>query len=186
MRSAQPNYIRWFGEITANDVPLVGGKNASLGEMYRELTPQGVPVPNGFATTADAYRDMLSAVGAWDTLHTLLDGIDKNDVRELTRRAHQARDLVYGAVLPDELRRQILGAYHQLQEEYGAELSLAVRSSATAEDLPEASFAGQYETYLNIQGDEMLLNAGRRCFASLFTERAIAYRIDHGFDHLVG
>ena len=183
MRSAQPNYIRWFGEITANDVPLVGGKNASLGEMYRELTPQGVPVPNGFATTADAYRDMLSAVGAWDTLHTLLDGIDKNDVRELTRRAHQARDLVYGAVLPDELRRQILGAYHQLQEEYGAELSLAVRSSATAEDLPEASFAGQYETYLNIQGDEMLLNAGRRCFASLFTERAIAYRIDHGFDH---
>lgn len=183
MTNTRANYIRWFSDITADDVSVVGGKNASLGEMYRELTPQGVRVPNGFATTADAYRDMLTATGAWDRLHALLDSVDTRNMQELERRAHQAREIVYGAGLPEELRDQILGAYHQLQEEYGPELSLAVRSSATAEDLPTASFAGQYETYLNIQGDEMLLDASRRCFASLFTERAIVYRIDQGFDH---
>lgn len=183
MTKARPNYIRWFRDITVDDVPLVGGKNASLGEMYRELTPQGVRVPNGFATTADAYRDMLAASGAWDKLHALLDDVDKRDVLELARRAHQAREIVYGAGLSDELRNEILEAYHQLQQEYGPELSVAVRSSATAEDLPTASFAGQHETYLHIRGDEMLLDACRRCFASLFTERAIAYRIDQGFDH---
>jgi len=183
MTKIQPKYIRWFGELSVGDVPLVGGKNASLGEMYRELTPKGVRVPNGFATTADAYRDMLTTAGAWDKLHALLDDVDKRDVQELARRAHQAREIVYGAGLSDTLRNEILQAYHALQEEYGAELSLAVRSSATAEDLPTASFAGQHETYLHIHGDEMLLDACRRCFASLFTERAIAYRIDQGFDH---
>lgn len=183
MTNKQPRYIRWFSELTVDDVPLVGGKNASLGEMYRELTPQGVRVPNGFSTTAEAYRDMLTTAGAWDTLHALLDDVDKHDVQDLAQRAHQAREIVYGAELPDELRNEVLKAYHQLQQEYGSELSVAVRSSATAEDLPSASFAGQHESYLHIRGDEMLLDACRRCFASLFTERAIAYRIDQGFEH---
>ena len=177
------HYIHWFDEISVDDVPLVGGKNASLGEMYRVLTPQGVRVPNGFAISAQAYRDMLDKAGAWTALHALLDDVDTADVEDLASRAHKARELVYGIGLSADLRDEILRAYHSLQEEYGADLSLAVRSSATAEDLPTASFAGQHETYLHIRGDEMLLDACRRCFASLFTERAIAYRIDQGFDH---
>lgn len=176
-------YIRWFRDITLEDVPLVGGKNASLGEMYSELTQKGIRVPNGFAISAQAYRDMLEAADAWQPLHTLLDNVDKGDIEELAQRAHQAREIVYAAGLSNDLRNEILQAYHELQQEYGSGLSVAVRSSATAEDLPTASFAGQHETYLHIRGDEMLLDACRRCFASLFTERAIAYRIDQGFDH---
>ena len=176
-------YIRWFEEISIEDVPVVGGKNASLGEMYRELVPQGIKVPNGFATTAEAYQDTLSAAGAWDALHEALDGLDPDDVDDLARRGARARAIIYAAPLPDELAREVLAAYHRLQEEYGEELSVAVRSSATAEDLPTASFAGQQETYLNISGDQLLLDSVRRCFASLFTDRAIHYRIDNGFDH---
>ena len=174
-------YIRWFDEITLEDVPLVGGKNASLGELYQELVPQGVLVPNGFAITAEAYRYVLE--GLWDKLHGILDELDPDDVDDLATRARQARNLVYGAGLPDDLQAEILDAYHKLQKEYGKSLSLAVRSSATAEDLPTASFAGQQDTYLNIKGDEELLESCRRCFASLFTDRAIHYRIDQGFDH---
>ncbi len=176
-------YVRWFAELGMDDVPLVGGKNASLGEMVRELAPQGIRVPNGFAVTADAYRDVLTAAGAWDALHEALDGLDPDDVADLARRGAKARAIVYGAPLPDDLKREILDAYHRLQEEYGEDMSVAVRSSATAEDLPTASFAGQQETYLNIRGDEHLLDAVKRCFASLFTDRAIHYRIDNGFDH---
>ncbi len=176
-------FIRWFAEISMDDVPLVGGKNASLGELYRELTPQGVPVPNGFAITAEAYRHLLDEAGVWDELHRLLDDLDPDDVTELARRAARARELVYGADLPVELREEILAAHAELEAEYGEALSVAVRSSATAEDLPNASFAGQQETYLNVRGGEALLEAVRRCFASLFTDRAIHYRIDHGFDH---
>ncbi len=176
-------YVRWFEELGIEDVPLVGGKNASLGEMVRELAPQGIKVPNGFAVTADAYRDMLSAAGAWEALRETLDGLDPGDVADLARRGAKARAIVYGAPLPAELKREILDAYHRLQDEYGEDLSVAVRSSATAEDLPTASFAGQQETYLNIRGDEHLLDAVKRCFASLFTDRAIHYRIDNGFDH---
>lgn len=183
MNKNDPQYIRWFGELSMDDVSQVGGKNASLGEMYRALTPQGVRVPNGFAISARAYRDMLDGVDAWSALHTLLDDVDKTDIETLTRRAHKAREIIYGIGLSTKLRNEILHAYHSLQEEYSADLSLAVRSSATAEDLPTASFAGQHETYLHIQGDEMLLDACRHCFSSLFTERAIAYRIDQGFDH---
>ena len=179
----ESRYVRWFRDLGVDDVPLVGGKNASLGEMYRELTSKGVRVPNGFAITAQAYRDMLSEAGAWEPLHELLDGLDKSDVAELARRAHAARELVYRAGLSPALREQILAAYHTLGQEYGLELSLAVRSSATAEDLPTASFAGQHETFLNVRGDEMLLDACRRCFASLFLDRAISYRVDQGFDH---
>ncbi|HKJ22647.1 MAG TPA: phosphoenolpyruvate synthase, partial [Gammaproteobacteria bacterium] len=183
MSETTQDYIRWFNDIGVDDVPLVGGKNASLGEMYRTLVPQGIRVPNGFTITAEAYRHTLTAAGAWDRLHALLDDLDKTDVEALARRARQAREIVYGAGLSPELRAGILAAYHDLQAEYGPELSVAVRSSATAEDLPNASFAGQHETYLHVRGDEMLLDACRRCFASLFTDRAISYRIDQGFDH---
>lgn len=176
-------HIRWFDELTINDIPLVGGKNASLGEMYRELGKQGVTVPNGFAITADAYRYLLDQAGAWPRLHELLDEVDADDVADLARRAQQARDLVYAAPLPADLQTEINAAFAELQQQYGENLSVAVRSSATAEDLPNASFAGQQDTYLNIRGGHGLLDACKRCFASLFTDRAIHYRIDQGFDH---
>ncbi|MFQ5962000.1 MAG: phosphoenolpyruvate synthase [Candidatus Methylomirabilales bacterium] len=176
-------YIRFFQELTIEDVSLVGGKNASLGEMYRELTPMGVLIPHGFAITAEAYRHVLDSARAWEKLHTALDGLDPDNVRDLAERGKRARDIVYGAGLPDDLQAEILTVYRQFQEEYGPEFTLAVRSSATAEDLPTASFAGQQDTYLNIKGDAVLLDACRRCFASLFTDRAIHYRIDKGFEH---
>ncbi|HED33897.1 MAG TPA: phosphoenolpyruvate synthase [Gammaproteobacteria bacterium] len=177
------SYIRWFEDICIEDIPLVGGKNASLGEMYRELTPQGVKVPNGFAITADAYRYILDQAGAWDALHNALDGLNADDVDDLARRGAKARDIVYGANLPDDLRKQILTAFEHLKMQYPDNISVAVRSSATAEDLPSASFAGQQDTYLNIESEEQLLDACRRCFASLFTDRAIHYRLDQGFEH---
>ena len=176
-------YVRFFEDFGIDDVPLVGGKNASLGEMIQKLAGQGVRVPHGFAITAAAYRYMLDEAGGWDRLHAELDDIDPADVAALARKAKRAREIVYGAGLPDDLAAQILGAYRTLQQEYGEEVSLAVRSSATAEDLPTASFAGQQDSYLNIKGDESLLDTCRRCFASLFTDRAIHYRIDQGFDH---
>lgn len=176
-------YIRFFDQLGIHDVPLVGGKNASLGEMVRTLSAQGVRVPNGFAITADAYRYMLDAAGAWEALHAALDGLDADDVQDLARRGKRAREIVYGAGLPNDLADEILAAYRALQAQYGEDVSLAVRSSATAEDLPTASFAGQQDTYLNIRGDQSLLDACRRDFASLFTDRAIHYRIDQGFDH---
>ncbi len=176
-------YIRFFREISLSDIPLVGGKNASLGEMYRELTPKGVLVPNGFAITADAYRYILDSAKAWNQLRSILEGLDPKNIQDLAHRGKQARDIIYGAGLPEDLRDEILTAYHRLQEEYDPEMTVAVRSSATAEDLPTASFAGQHETYLHIKGDAVLLDACRRCFASLFTNRAIHYRINQGFDH---
>jgi pyruvate, water dikinase len=176
-------YIRFFEQLGIDDVPSVGGKNASLGEMYRKLSGQGVRIPNGFAITADAYRYMLEAADAWAALRSTLDGLDPADVADLARRAKTAREIVYGAGLPEDLRREIIGGYERLKGEYGEGVSLAVRSSATAEDLPTASFAGQQDTYLNIHGYESLMDACRRCFASLFTDRAIHYRIDQGFDH---
>jgi pyruvate,water dikinase len=176
-------YIRFFEEVGIEDVPLVGGKNASLGEMFQKLSGRGVRVPHGFAITAKAYRYMLDQAGAWDLLHAALDEVDPSDVAALARKGKRAREIVLGAEVPDDLATEILDAYHKLQQEYGEDVSLAVRSSATAEDLPTASFAGQQDTYLNIKGDESLLDACRRCFASLFTDRAIHYRIDQGFDH---
>ncbi|MBC7193151.1 phosphoenolpyruvate synthase [Marinobacter sp.] len=176
-------YIRFFNELDNDDVPIVGGKNASLGEMYRTLSDQGVTVPNGFATTAEAYRYMLDEAGAWEKLHEALDDLDPTNMGDLAKRGKQAREIVYGAGLPQDFADEILAAYRILQEQYGEDLSLAVRSSATAEDLPTASFAGQQDTYLNIKGEESLLDACRRDFASLFTDRAIHYRLDQGFDH---
>jgi pyruvate,water dikinase len=178
----QGQFIRWFSELGIVDVPLVGGKNASLGEMVRELGGQGVRVPNGFAITADAYRATLDHAGAWQALHEALDGLDPADAQDLSSRAAMARAVVAGSPLAPGLADQILQAWSQLREQYGADLTVAVRSSATAEDLPTASFAGQHETYLNV-GADALLDSVRRCFASLFTDRAIVYRIEHGFDH---
>jgi pyruvate,water dikinase len=177
-------YVRWFEDLGVDDVATVGGKNASLGELYRELRPLGVMVPNGFAVTAQGYRDTLSASGAWDSLAEVLDGIDKTDVDDLARRARRAREIVYESPLLQPLRQQVIEAYRRLESEYGPERSVALRSSATAEDLPTASFAGQHETFLNVHGAERVLESIRRCFASLFTDRAISYRIDKGFDHL--
>ncbi len=176
-------YVRFFEEFGIDDVPLVGGKNASLGEMFQKLSRQGVRVPHGFAITAQAYRYMLDEAGAWDRLHAELDELDPADVAALARKGKRAREIVYGAGLPDDLAAEIVDAYRRLQQEYGEDVSLAVRSSATAEDLPTASFAGQQDSYLNIKGEESLLDTCRRCFASLFTDRAIHYRIDQGFDH---
>jgi pyruvate,water dikinase len=176
-------YIRFFNELGIDDVPLVGGKTASLGEMYRELNPQGVKVPNGFAITAEAYQHMLDSAGAWDDLHKTLDNIKADNMEDLAARGKRAREIVYSASLPPDLRQEILDAHEMLKSEYGPGLSVAVRSSATAEDLPTVSFAGQHESYLNIHGDELLLDSCKRCFASLFTDRAIHYRIDQGFDH---
>ena len=176
-------FVRFFEDIGIEDVPLVGGKNASLGEMYRELSGEGLLVPNGFAITAEAYSHMLEAAGAMERLKAALEGLDPTDVADLARRGKRAREIVYGAGLPADLVAEIHAGYRRLREEYGEDVSLAVRSSATAEDLPTASFAGQHETYLNIKGEESLLDACRRCFASLWMDRAIHYRIDQGFDH---
>jgi len=176
-------YVRSFDEIGIEDVGLVGGKNASLGEMYRLLRPAGVKVPEGFAITAEAYRYVLDEAQAWEALRHALVGLRSDDMEDLARRGRRAREIVYGAPLPDDLRSEILQAYRGLRESHGPDLTLAVRSSATAEDLPSASFAGQQETFLNVHGEERLLEACRRCFASLFTDRSIHYRIDQGFDH---
>ena len=176
-------YALFFSDIGIGDVPVVGGKNASLGEMYRELTAKGLLVPNGFAVTAEAYRHALDAANAWEPLKAALDGLDPDNVDDLARRAARARDIVYGAGLPDAVAADIRAALACLTQQYGDELTVAVRSSATAEDLPSASFAGQHDTYLNVGGEANVLDAVRHCFASLFTDRAIRYRIDNGFDH---
>ena len=176
-------YLRFFAEFGIDDVALVGGKNASLGEMVRSLAGAGVRVPNGFAITAEAYRYMLDQAGAWEALHAAIDDLDPGDMTDLARCGKRAREIVYGAGLPDDLAAEIVDGYRKLREEYGADMSLAVRSSATAEDLPTASFAGQQDSYLNIRGEHGLLDACRRCFASLFTDRAIHYRADQGYDH---
>ncbi len=176
-------YVQFFSQIGIGDVPLVGGKNASLGEMYRELTAQGILVPNGFAVTAEAYRHTLDAANAWPALRDSLEGLEISNVDDLARRAARARQIVYDAGLPNEVATNIREALARLTGEYGEGLAVAVRSSATAEDLPGASFAGQHDTYLNIRGETAVLDAVRHCFASLFTDRAIGYRIENGFDH---
>jgi pyruvate,water dikinase len=179
----ESKYVRWFDEIGIEDVPIVGGKNASLGEMHRELVKQGVKVPNGFAITADAYWYVINSAGILNKLKSTLDRLDKSDITDLARRGKTARDLILEAGIPADLWAEIKTAYDDLCQQYGAETDVAVRSSATAEDLPTASFAGQQETYLNIRGYESLRQACIKCLASLFTDRAISYRIDNNFDH---
>jgi pyruvate,water dikinase len=176
--------IKWFNEIGIDDVAEVGGKNASLGEMYQNLTQEGVRVPNGFAVTSTAYRYMLDANDAWAKLHAELDSLDVTNVDALQKHGKACRDIVYNCEIPADLKKDILTSYAKLKEEYGDELSLAVRSSATAEDSPEASFAGQNDTYLNISNEDELLDAYKRCLASNFTDRSIHYKYDNGFDYL--
>ena len=176
-------YIRSFLEIGLHDVGLVGGKTASLGELYSTLASEGVAVPNGFAVTADAYRDALFRPGVANELHRLLDGLDKRKIKQLAATAAKAREIIYKAMDTEPLRKQIVDAYRALERGSGTGIAVAVRSSATAEDLPTASFAGQHESFLNVRGAKDLFEACRRCFASIFTDRAISYRIDNSFDH---
>src|SRR5271166_3890931 len=180
---SETSCVRWFESLGLRDVPLVGGKNASLGELYRELRSQHVRVPNGFALTAKAYYSALYDAGAWPSLHALLDNLDITDMAALAKAGAAARQLVYDATGGSILRTEITSAYRGLEAQHGAGVAVAVRSSATAEDLPTASFAGQHESYLNIAGAADLFEACRRCFASLFTDRAIVYRDNNGFDH---
>ncbi len=174
--STQAPSILWFEEIGIGDIPVVGGKNASLGEMYRELAGQGVKVPNGFAVTANAYRVFLREAKLDAKIKEMLKDLDTHDLVNLRQRGRQVRQAILATSLPQDLERAITEAYDRLSEGGLEPVDVAVRSSATAEDLPDASFAGQQETYLNVQGHLALLETCKRCFASLFTDRAISYR----------
>jgi len=176
-------YVRWFEDIRLKDVPEVGGKTASLGELYALLAAEGGRVPDGFAMTAEAYRDALTAAGAWQGLRKLLTDFDHHNVTLLAERAAAARKFVYEATGNTRLTQEIADGYRGLESKCGAGVAVAVRSSATAEDLPNASFAGQHESFLNVRGETAVIEACRQCFASIFTDRAIVYRIDNGFDH---
>jgi pyruvate,water dikinase len=175
--------VRWFSDLGMSDLEEVGGKNASLGEMVSQLSDLGVRVPNGFATTASAYRAFIGDTGLAERIDGLLDGLDTDDVRRLAEVGKEIRAAVVGQEFPADLEADIREAYDRLVEESGDEPSFAVRSSATAEDLPDASFAGQQETFLNVRGIDAVLTAIREVFASLYNDRAIAYRVHHGFAH---
>jgi pyruvate,water dikinase len=198
----QEKFILWFEEVGIEDVPMVGGKNASLGEMIQQLTAKGVNVPTGFATTAYAYRYFVEKAGLQDQLRKIFSDLDIDNLQNLQARGKQARALVLNTPFPKELELEIAQYYYKLCERYGADPHLcdrlddvqqcrefsydtdvAVRSSATAEDLPDASFAGQQETYLNVHGVKHVLEACHKCFASIFTDRAISYRTQKNFDH---
>ena len=174
-------FILWFDDILIEDVALIGGKNASLGEMYQKLTSKGVVVPHGFAITSYAYRHLIKTAGIENDVIEALAGLDTHDMKNLQERGKKVRGLIRNAEFPDDLRQAIIEAYKKMEEEYGSDVDVAVRSSATAEDLPDASFAGQQETFLNIRGTDALIENCRKCFASLFTNRAISYRHDKGF-----
>ncbi|MCB0219166.1 MAG: phosphoenolpyruvate synthase, partial [Chrysiogenetes bacterium] len=176
-------HVEWFADLTIEDVPQVGGKNASLGEMYRSLSDKGVKVPNGFATTADSYRYFMKETGLDKRIREILAGLDTHDIENLRARGRALRQAIVGEEFPADLKEAIVAAYRKLSEGVEGGVDVAVRSSATAEDLPDASFAGQQETYLNVHSEAALLDACRRCYASLFTDRAISYRTDKDFDH---
>ncbi len=172
-----------FDEVGIADIPLVGGKNASLGEMIQQLSPEGVRVPNGFATTAYAYRYFIQSAGLEAKLREIFADLDVEDLQNLRQKGKQARALILDTPFPRELQAAIADAYEKLCDRYGDSTDVAVRSSATAEDLPDASFAGQQETYLNVQACAGVLECCHKCFASIFTDRAISYRQQRGFDH---
>lgn len=179
----QTAFILWFDQVGIEDVALVGGKNASLGEMYRFLVPKGVNIPNGFCVTAYAYKYFIEKTGVKERIKEILKTLNVNDVENLVEHGRRVRQAILDAELPKELKDAIAEGYRHLCIQYGQNADVAVRSSATAEDLPEASFAGQQETYLNIRGTALLIDSVKKCFASLFTNRAISYREDKGFDH---
>ncbi|MBI2659056.1 phosphoenolpyruvate synthase, partial [Candidatus Woesearchaeota archaeon] len=175
-------FILWFNELSIKDVPLVGGKNASLGEMYINLTKNGVKIPNGFAVTSYAYNYFIEKAGIKSKLKKIISSLRK-DKKNLAETGKKARETILKSELPANLKEEINHAYKNLCRQYGPNTDVAVRSSATAEDLPDASFAGQQETYLNIRGEHALIEACKKCFASLFTNRAISYRVDKHFNH---
>lgn len=176
-------FVKWFEDLTIKDVPSVGGKNASLGEMIRELGKKGVQVPGGFAITAYAYKYMMEKAGVQDKIKDILQDLNTHDVTNLAERGKKIRELIKNTPIPPELEEEIRKHYREMEFKYGENVDVAVRSSATAEDLPDASFAGQQETYLNVRGEDELIEKVSDCFASLFTNRAISYRVDKGFDH---
>lgn len=181
-------FVKFFNEIGIKDVPMVGGKNASLGEMYQNLTEDGIKVPNGFATTSDAYNYFVKETGLDKKIREILKGLNTKNMASLSKKGAAVRATIIKAEFPEDLKKEIVASYYKLSAEYGEKNSrlgtdVAVRSSATAEDLPDASFAGQQETFLNIRGEKELLIAVKKCVASLFTNRAISYRHDKGFDH---
>ncbi|HDZ85529.1 MAG TPA: phosphoenolpyruvate synthase [Candidatus Moranbacteria bacterium] len=194
--------ILWFNEVGIKDIPLVGGKNASLGEMYSSLRSKKIKVPNGFAVTSEAYRYFIRENDLDGKIKKALKGLDTSNMRNLAERGHRIREAVLSAQFPTDLRNDIIKAYAKLSNEHARNKSFritldkedhtnhfaggvdtAVRSSATAEDLVDASFAGQQESYLNVSGEYQLLESVKKCFSSLFTDRAISYRVDKGFDH---
>ncbi len=178
-------YIKFFKELNNKNVNLVGGKNASIGEMFQELVPIGIKVPDGFAITSEAYWYLLEQGGAKQKIIELLENVDATEIDVLKIRSKQIRELIFGTPFPSDLRDEIFQAYEILSQQYNMkEADVAVRSSATAEDLPDASFAGQQDTYLNIKGKTELIHYIKSCLASLFTDRAISYRASRGFDHL--
>ncbi len=177
--------ILWFEDLSIKDVPRVGGKGASLGEMYNQLTSQGIKIPNGFAVTAQAYQYFLKTTGLDKKIKHILSGLDSRNLRQLAEKGYRLREAILGAELPSDLEQEIVKAYRQLSREaHQTDIDVAIRSSATAEDLPDASFAGQQETFLNIRGEYEVVLAVKRCMASLFTNRAISYRQDKGYGHL--
>lgn len=176
-------FVKWFEDLRIEDVPSVGGKNASLGEMIRTLGEKGVNVPSGFAITAYAYKYMIEKAGIDTKIREILSDLNTHDVHNLAERGGKIRNLIKSTPIPPELEEVIRQEYRNMEKRYGENVDVAVRSSATAEDLPDASFAGQQETYLNVRGEDELLEKVRDCFASLFTNRAISYRTDKGFDH---
>ena len=182
-KNRKEKFVLWFEEVNNKDVGLVGGKNASLGEMYQKLTAKKVSVPHGFATTAYAYRYFMKETGLMDEIRRILKDLDTRDMENLATRGEKIRHAIMAAEFPADLRDAIAAAYKKIEKEYGANADMAVRSSATAEDLPDASFAGQQESYLNVRGVHNILYATKECISSLFTNRAISYRVDRGFDH---
>ncbi len=177
------NFILDFNEIGIEDVHIVGGKNAALGEMYRKLTPKGIQVPGGFAVTADAYNYFFEKTGLDKEIKKVLKGLDTHNLTDLQKRGRLIRHMILRTRMPKEIENAISSAYKEMEKKYGKGVDTAVRSSATAEDLPDASFAGQQETFLNVSGAQYIKEAVRRCIASLFTDRAISYRVDKGFAH---
>ncbi len=177
------NFIKWYSEVGIADVPSVGGKNAALGEMYSNLVPLGVNIPDGFALTADAYRHFFKKTGLDEEIKKILSDLNTKNILNLQVRGKKVREAILKAILPQDLDDAITKAYAELEKKYGKNRDVAVRSSATAEDLPGASFAGQQETYLDVRGIDNVLVSTKKCIASLFTDRAISYRADKGFSH---
>jgi pyruvate,water dikinase len=177
--------IIWFDDCRIDHVPMVGGKNASLGEMIANLTPKGVKIPGGFATTAYAFRSYMAETGLNQKIASILKGLDSTNVEQLRAAGRACRSAILAAKFPPHLEQEISDAYREMSKRFtnGQDCDVAVRSSATAEDLPNASFAGQQETFLNVHGVFDVLNACHKCYASLFTDRAISYRVQMGFDH---